>query len=374
MRVLIVRLDHMGDIALTVPPIVESLHEAYSDIRIDLLTTSAGEAIMREDGNIHKLDVFDAPWSVPPPGHRSTPKMLYVTRCLAFLTKRLLTNRTIYDVIIFLSFSPWERFLLAWQGKNRIGFRGPYRRRLFRLSNHLMDESSEFVTDMHVLENGFQLVKTVFKNATFRPTAHIRISKRRYRHGRDMVKGIRVDTRILVMIHAGTSESMKTWPFENYLEVAGWLEEKLGAGCVFVGTPSEVGFYKASVGNGGEFPYGLLSTPEVEDLLCAIANADLFISNDGGPMHIASSLGIPTVGIFGPTDERVYGPRGPSSRVVRQKGLCGRRQYPWGTDTCCRYKNRECLLGIEVATVLEVVQDIIEEKVYSKGNSGSAVG
>jgi ADP-heptose:LPS heptosyltransferase len=34
-------------------------------------------------------------------------------------------------------------------------------------------------------------------------------------------------------------------------------------------------------------------------------------------MHIAATVGAPTLGLFGPSDERVYGPQGPRTRALR---------------------------------------------------------
>ncbi|WP_425994595.1 glycosyltransferase family 9 protein [Caulobacter sp. DWR1-3-2b1] len=56
------------------------------------------------------------------------------------------------------------------------------------------------------------------------------------------------------------------------------------------------------------------------DLLTAYAclkRADLFIGNDSGLMHIAAAAGTPTIGLFGPSDERRYAPWGPLTRAVR---------------------------------------------------------
>ncbi|MDR7117499.1 glycosyltransferase family 9 protein [Caulobacter sp. BE254] len=56
------------------------------------------------------------------------------------------------------------------------------------------------------------------------------------------------------------------------------------------------------------------------DLLTAYAalkRADLFIGNDSGLMHIAAAAGVPTIGLFGPSDERRYGPWGPLTKAVR---------------------------------------------------------
>jgi len=52
------------------------------------------------------------------------------------------------------------------------------------------------------------------------------------------------------------------------------------------------------------------------------AACEVFLTNDSEPMHIASALGVPTVAIFGATDERATGPTGLHTRVVRQQVEC----------------------------------------------------
>lgn len=56
------------------------------------------------------------------------------------------------------------------------------------------------------------------------------------------------------------------------------------------------------------------------DLLTAAAclgRADLFVGNDSGLMHLAAAMGVPTLGLFGPSREEHYGPWGPRARAVR---------------------------------------------------------
>ena len=48
----------------------------------------------------------------------------------------------------------------------------------------------------------------------------------------------------------------------------------------------------------------------------------LFLTNDSGAMHIASALGVPTVAVFGATDDTTTGPTGPLARVVREHAEC----------------------------------------------------
>jgi heptosyltransferase-2 len=48
----------------------------------------------------------------------------------------------------------------------------------------------------------------------------------------------------------------------------------------------------------------------------------LFLTNDSGSMHVASALGVPTVAVFGATDDTTTGPTGPLARVVREHAEC----------------------------------------------------
>ncbi len=57
----------------------------------------------------------------------------------------------------------------------------------------------------------------------------------------------------------------------------------------------------------------------------------VFLTNDSGAMHVASALGVPTVAVFGATDDTTTGPTGPLARVVREHAECApclRRECP----------------------------------------------
>jgi heptosyltransferase-2 len=52
------------------------------------------------------------------------------------------------------------------------------------------------------------------------------------------------------------------------------------------------------------------------------AACEVYLTNDSGPMHIASALGVRTVVVFGATDEHATGPTGDLYRVVREPVEC----------------------------------------------------
>ena len=62
----------------------------------------------------------------------------------------------------------------------------------------------------------------------------------------------------------------------------------------------------------GAFPaaqfFNLTGNTSLVSLPALVKRADWVISNDSGPMHLAAALGVKVLGIFGPTDPRLYGP------------------------------------------------------------------
>ena len=57
MKILLVRLDHMGDVVLTVPPVVASIRAGLPAACIVGLTITAGKAVLRDDPNINRIAV-----------------------------------------------------------------------------------------------------------------------------------------------------------------------------------------------------------------------------------------------------------------------------------------------------------------------------
>lgn len=77
---------------------------------------------------------------------------------------------------------------------------------------------------------------------------------------------------------------------------------------------------------------------EVQQLLGALSNADVFLGNDSGASHLAALLGVPTVALFGPSDPALWRPLGPRVAVVRTQAPCAPCTHgaPFGCrDTLC---------------------------------------
>jgi heptosyltransferase-2 len=87
-----------------------------------------------------------------------------------------------------------------------------------------------------------------------------------------------------------------------------------------------------------------------------LGELSILISNDSGPMHLASALGVPTVAVFGPTDERETGPLGRASRVVRRQVECS----PCLLKECPI--DHRCMERVTVEEVYRASLDLLEGK------------
>jgi lipopolysaccharide export system permease protein len=110
----------------------------------------------------------------------------------------------------------------------------------------------------------------------------------------------------------------KRWPPNRFAALAGRLCE--GAPVLLLGAPEDAPICAEIAGTLSASGVRVIDASGKLDLLAAAAalrDARLFVGNDSGLMHIAAAAGARTVGLFGPSDERVYGPWGPRARAVR---------------------------------------------------------
>src|SRR5580693_8928975 len=114
----------------------------------------------------------------------------------------------------------------------------------------------------------------------------------------------------------------KTWPAERFALVARELLGPSGAlaggRLMVVGGPGDRDSLKSM--RGVVDRDRLIDLVGRESLLvcyAALKRARLFIGGDSGLMHMAAAAGAPTLGLFGPSDERLYAPWGPRARTVR---------------------------------------------------------
>ena len=150
------------------------------------------------------------------------------------------------------------------------------------------------------------------------PAPHIYVSAAVARRAAELVAG---EGPILALGPAANWVG-KTWPVERFAQVAiqllgpgGPLE---GGRLLVAGGPQDAGVLPTlrAVAPRGRF-IDLVGRVDLVTLHAALGHARLYIGNDSGLMHLAAASGAPTLGLFGPSDERLYAPWGPNGRVLR---------------------------------------------------------
>ncbi len=134
---------------------------------------------------------------------------------------------------------------------------------------------------------------------------------------------------LLIGINPGsTYGSAKRWLPERFAEVARRLAEQLreaeGAqvAVVILGAKGEESLGRDIAARIDGRSVVLSGSTTIRELMAVVNRCRLMITNDTGPMHIASACGVPVVAVFGPTDWRTTAPYGQERSVIREAVDC----------------------------------------------------
>ncbi|MBK9126680.1 MAG: glycosyltransferase family 9 protein [Phycisphaerales bacterium] len=122
--------------------------------------------------------------------------------------------------------------------------------------------------------------------------------------------------RPVIALHPGSGGRRKCWPVDRFAAVASLLRARLGAVVAWLIGPVELEQWPADTIGALDREGGVIASSEADELAALLAGVDVLVCNDSGPGHLAALLGTPTVSIFGPSDARVWRPRGARSVVV----------------------------------------------------------
>jgi len=121
-----------------------------------------------------------------------------------------------------------------------------------------------------------------------------------------------------LILNMGARWETKRWPVEHFAEVARRAVSEFGAGIVAVGASEDRHLAEALQRHLGAIPVlDLCGRTNLLQLAAVARRADLFLSNDTGPIHLAAAVGAPVVGVYTSTDPLLTGPYGPNATVAQ---------------------------------------------------------
>ena len=160
--------------------------------------------------------------------------------------------------------------------------------------------------------------------------------------------------KMLVAMHPGSGSRQKCWAVDRYVELILWLRKEMDAQILLISGQADTGIVEElrkkirdNIILVDQFPLPFLAA--------IIKRSNLFVGNDSGITHMAAAIGTPTITIFGPTDPRIWGPRGERVKILYKKSPCS----PCSFDTRRNCFSQICLEGVTVEDVISQIRYMV---------------
>ncbi len=351
---LVINLTRMGDLIQTTP-VICGLKERYPGVRVTLLVNSAFSEICGFIPFIDRLIVFDI---------RGLLRMLRderdgIVKAYRYIEGLLAeVNDTAYDVAINFTHSTDSAVLMSLirarekrgVGIDEKGFsvkRHPWIRYFFNVIPG-REYNPFHLCDMHLKVGGVMPSERGLRldvPGDIEEWMGMTLEKEGVGEGE-----------LLIGLQLGASAEDKRWPVSSFAALARRLTGSLGARVVLTGSAGEAGLGREFEALYGRGTINLIGKTDLRELAALIKRCDLFISNDTGPLHIATAVGTRTVNIsLASVNFRETGPYGEGHYVVAPDIPCS----PCGFMLDC--KDTVCKELIKAGNVFDLVERVLRE-------------
>lgn len=336
----IFQTSFIGDSVLTTP-LIKKTKKLFPDTQIVVITRPQTEDIFKPLPEVSEVILNDK---------RGWNKIAGVWKTAHAIKKSGID-------ILLVPHRSFRSALIAWLSgvKVRIGFTSSE-------GWFLYTKTVPFSWMIHDAERNLSLLQGIAKeqfggeklSMSFTPSAEENVAR--------LLKDFNLEGKKLVGIHAGSAWPTKCWPMEYFVELISKLQTELGVQVVLVGggkQDTDLGEKICQLAKG--HAASLCGKTSLADLMALMKHLSLFITNDSGPMHIATAFDVPTLAIFGPTTRELgFFPYGQGHRVMEVKDLpcrpCalhGGKKCPLGHFKCMKeitpdevFKNAKEMLGM----------------------------
>jgi heptosyltransferase I len=347
-KILIVKLSAIGDVIQTFP-MAEALRAQFPDAQIDWLVEEDASELLVGHPAISRVTVSRRKaWQK---NIFQRGKFWSTLREIVQFIKNL--RGTEYDWVIdnhgILKSGLW---VLASRGKRKIGFQ--YSPKIADEGNYLFTRERYKPLDIekHAVERYMNLISHLGipveeskLQYAVKPGAQEKASL--------LLRQNQLLSRPFVVIHPMAKWPTKQWPQEYFAQLADGLIKK-GASVIFTGSEEDQIKVRAilqQVSNPQRI-LNLVGRTDLQELAGVFSLADLVITTDTGPMHLAAAVQAPLIALFGPTAPWRTGPYGNGHQILRQSISCS----PCFKKKC---STMECMNSLSVERVMEAAQQKI---------------
>ena len=316
-NILIIRLSAIGDL-INVLPALRRLRTQYPDSKITWLVEDRASEILRGHPDVDEVIIY--------PRNKWQRGILKVNKSLKVISESLSFYKQLrknhYDLVIDFQGNLKSAVMNLITGSgNRLGFGNGYCKEFNYLSTQ--HHSYPAGKKIHRIEKNLSLLKELDIETKFLRPA-LPVTKNDEEYISNYINKNADPSIPIIIIHPGTSKfgSFKQWSSQNYTLLADKILDKYKANVILTWGPGEFDTVKEIVRNMKHNALPACETKSIKQLTELIKRATLFIGGDTGPLHIASIMGIPIVGIYGPKDPAIYGPYDGKAIVIKKDVPC----------------------------------------------------
>ena len=340
-KILVMRYRFIGDTVLTVP-FLRNLREAFPTARIDLMLEPFSGQVLEGCPYVDRMIPFEFRTI------HTYSKRSQRGKFAGYVHYWGMIKDQHYDAVFVLKRSLSSALLALLAGvPRRIGFATEGR-------GLLLTDPVRYRQDQHEVENFLNCLRVLDI-----PIGSKELELWPSREGDLKVSSLfaaagwkRGDLKIIV--HTAASLPAKQWPLDRFAEVMRSVKQKFNARFVYTGAQNDAALYQEIEKQGPFGGLNLCGITTVRENLSVYRESHLFFGVDSGPLHMAAAVGIPVVALFGPTDDRKWGPWGEGHTVITKKLSC----HPCKPHKCT---DNQCMKEISAEEALEAVEKKILE-------------
>lgn len=345
--ILFVKLDHIGDMILATP-IFQAVKEKYPKCRLGVLCSSKGKLVLLKNPYVDDIYVYN-----PDMFDRGKENNRF-TKLVDFNTL-LEVRRQQFDVCISLREDHENVIIQKMAGaKFNIAFSSDSR------YSELLDYSIPNPGTIHVADKNFTLLELIDVVRPFRMKTELFPDDTDLEWAENFLQDNDVTCfDKVVIVCPGGGWFLNWWPWENYAKLCEDLcMYNSTYKVVLVGGCAEKDVIANIKRHCGEKIIDASGKTTLQQLSALCLNARLVVCNDGGPMHVASTAGVPIIAMFGPSPEWFY-PVGENNIILRKEFACSPcPQFQPGEKPKCR--NNKCMKLIDEKEVFKTALEVLE--------------
>jgi heptosyltransferase-2/heptosyltransferase-3 len=353
-RVLIINPFGIGDVLFTTP-LIRNIRERFPDIYIGYVCNIRTAEILKANPYIDTVFVYERDY------YRNLVKKSKIKCLKEFIMFLKSIKKDKFELAIDLSLGREYSFFCWLIGiKRRIGFN--FKDRGIFLTNKI---NIDGYNDRHIVEYYLDLLRYIridYKNSNLDLFIPDKINN--WSNEFLIEQGVSNDDILISIVPGGGASwgkdaSMKHWPLRNFAKLANRLSEDYNVKILIMGDSKDKDLCLEVANRMRAKAIQCCGKTNIMEFAGLLRRCKLVITNDGGPLHIAVALGAKTVSIFGPVDDRVYGPypRTPHHKVIKTNLFCQPCYHRFRLPIC--NKDKECLRSITVKQVFEAVKDLL---------------